>query len=335
VKNAILIVILVLASIGGTVFWMKTHNGSAPPDADEAKPAAEAGTGITIKHDGSGNVVLQVSKETADTMGLKVANPVATSLKPEMIGYGRVQDPAPLASLATDLSVAEAAWIASSNELARLQTLSSQGNTSARALETAQTTATHDQLGVQSLKDRLVMSWCPALADQPDFPGLIRALISLDAALVRVNLAPGEALPVAPLGARVVTLFGAAEQAQFLGEASTVDPQTQRRGLIFLVKPDPAHIPAGEAVTCYLELPGEAAAGVIVPGDAVVRTDGAGWVYVVGSTNEIYTRTRIPLDHATDGGWFITNGLTAKDQVVTGGAQALLSEELKGQLKSD
>jgi hypothetical protein len=335
VKNAILIVILVLASIGGTVLWMKTHSGGAPPAADQAKAAEDAGTGVTIKHDDGGNVVLQISKETADTMGLKVANPTATSLTPEMMGYGRVQDAAPLAALATDLSIAEAAWLASSNELARLQTLSAQGNTSARSLETAQTAATHDQLGVQSLKDRLVMSWCPALADEPDLPGLIRALISLDAALVRVNLAPGEALPAPPLGARVVTLFGAAEQAQFLGEASTVDPQTQRRGLIFLVKPDPAHLPAGEAVTCYLELPGAAAAGVVVPGDAVVRTDGAGWVYVMGATNEVYTRTKIPLNHATEGGWFITNGLTAKDQVVTGGAQALLSEELKGQLKSD
>ena len=41
----------------------------------------------------------------------------------EVKGYGRVQDPTPLAALMNELATAEAAATASSNELSRLKTL--------------------------------------------------------------------------------------------------------------------------------------------------------------------------------------------------------------------
>jgi hypothetical protein len=332
VKKVLFAVVLVLASVGGTVLWMKSH-ASAGAGGEEG--GGGEGAGITVKHDDRGNVVLTISDETAANMGLKLASPAATQLAPEIRGFGRVQDAAALAGFVTDLAVAQATCAASSNEFARLQGLAPQGNTSARALQAAEAAATHDQLAVQAAKDKLVTGWCPALADQPDLPGLVHALTTLDAAIVRVNLPAGEQPQGTPLGARIVTFFGGEAQAQFLGQASAVDPQTQRRGLIFLVRPNPARLPSGEAVTCFVQLPGESAAGVTVPRDAVVRTEGAGWVYLMGTNKEVFTRTEIPLTRATEDGWFITNGLTAQDHIVVSGAQTLLSEEQKGLLQSD
>ena len=71
--------------------------------------------------------------------------------------------------------------------------------------------------------------------------------------------------------------------------------------------------------------------GVIVPREAVVRTEGTGWVYVQNAGGEAYTRMEILLDHPGESGWFISQGMTTNDYVVVTGAQQLLSEELKGQ----
>ncbi len=79
----------------------------------------------------------------------------------------------------------------------------------------------------------------------------------------------------------------------------------------------------------YIRIPGEPLAGVILPRDAVVRAEGAGWVYVLNSAGEAFTRIPIALDHPTEAGWFVTKGVTAGENVVVAGAQQLLSLELK------
>jgi hypothetical protein len=78
-------------------------------------------------------------------------------------------------------------------------------------------------------------------------------------------------------------------------------------------------------------MPGEPLAGVIVPRDAVVRTEGAGWTYVLNAAGDAFTRIGVPLDHPTEAGWFMAKGLTSSNSVVVTGAQQLLSLELKGQ----
>ena len=101
------------------------------------------------------------------------------------------------------------------------------------------------------------------------------------------------------------------------------------RGFIFLLKPNSLRLTAGESVVGYLKIPGEPLAGVIIPRDAVVRTEGAGWVYVLNAAGEAFTRIEVALDHPTEAGWFVTKGVTASDHVVVTGAQQLLSLELK------
>jgi hypothetical protein len=47
----------------------------------------------------------------------------------------------------------------------------------------------------------------------------------------------------------------------------------------------------------------------------------------MGSDAETYTRKEVTLDHAVEGGWFVTTTVAAGNYVVTGGAQTLLSTE--------
>ncbi len=327
-----IILILVLASAGGG-YWVGLHRAAgsaAGPVAD--KPAEPPEMETHVSHDENGNVVVNISDDTQGDIGLSVTQPEASQWSPEVKGYGQVMDPAPLAALLTELATAQAAWPASSNELARLQTLAAQGNASTRALQAAEAAAAHDLLAIQSARARLVLGWGAAVADRNDLPGFVQSLASLNSALIRIDLPAGEGLPAPPEGARIVTLAGTSVTAEFLGPVANVDPQTQGCGFVFLLNQNAARLLPGEAVTGWLKTPGAPLTGVVIPRDAIVRTQGGGWVYVLNAGGEGYTRIRITLDRPTETGWFVDKGVATADHIVTTGAQTLLSEELKASL---
>jgi hypothetical protein len=333
VKRAIVLVIFIATGFAGGVLWMKQRQAAPPAAAQKeaalAARAEEDEAAPQLSHDTNGNAVISMSDEAQGDLGILVKSPAAYQMSPELMGYGKVLDAAPLAALATELATAQAAYSVSSNELSRLQTLEGQGNASARALQTAEAAAQRDRLAVQSVRERLTLSWGKAVSDQQDLGALVRSFTAWEAALVRVDLPVGDALKAQPTGARVTTLSGQSAEAEFLEPAPGVDPQMQGRGFLFLLKPNSLRLTVGESVVGYIKLPGEPVAGAIVPRDAVVRTEGAGWVYVLNSAGDAFTRVQVALDHPTEAGWFVTKGVAAGEYVVVAGAQQLLSFELK------
>ena len=332
-KRAIVLVIFLAAGFAGGILWMKQQKAAPPAGAehpDALARADEPAGAPQVLRDTNGNAVVHLSKQIQGNQGILVKSPVAFQLSPEQKGYGRVLDPAPLAALVTELAAAQAAYTASSTERARLQTLEGQGNASTRALQTADAAALRDRLAIQSARERLTLSWGKAVADLKELPAFAQALTSLEAALVRIDLPVGETMKESPAGARIATLSGPSSEAEYLEPAPSVDPQMQGRGSIFLLKPNSLRLTPGESVVGYLKLPGEPVAGVIIPREAVVRTEGAGWVYVLNAAGDAFTRVEVHLDRPTAAGWFVAKGVTAGDFVVVTGAQQLLSIELKG-----
>ncbi len=333
-KQVIVLVIVVAAGFAGGVLWMNHRQAGHPPSADSLAaapaPANKEDGGPKVSRDTNGNAVIVMTDKTQKEFGIEAKNPAPFQMSPELKGYGKVLDPAPLAALATELATAQAAYTASGSELGRLKTLESQGNASARALQTAEATTVRDRMAIQSARERLALSWGRAIVEQNDLPGFVQPLASLEAALVRIDLPVGETLKALPAGARIVTLSGQQSEAEFLEPAPSVDPQMQGPGFIFLLKPNALRLTAGESVVGYLRIPGKPVAGVIIPRDAVVRTEGAGWIYVLNSAGDAFTRTEVALDHPTEAGWFVSKGVTTNDRVAMTGAQQLLSFELKG-----
>ena len=326
--------ILIGAVIGGGGVWLKQRGDAAKPAAQAAsaeKPASDEPEPPHATRDADGRVIITMDDEIQGNMGILVAQPTAIQLAPEVKGYGRVLDPAPLAALLSELASAQVAATATSHELTRLKMLEGQGNASARALQTAEAAAMRDQLAVQSARDRLALSSGKAIADQKDLMAFVQSLTSQDAALVRIDLPAGESMESLPGGARVFTVSGQSVNAGFLGAAAGIDPQLQGRGFVYLVKPNALPLLAGQAVTGFLKVAGAQLSGVIVPREAVIRTEGAGWVYILNKGGDVFTRTEIPLDRPVEAGWFVTKGVTENDYVVGTGAQQLLSIELKGQ----
>jgi hypothetical protein len=324
VKRVLFLIVLLLAAIASGLLWKKNHSRVAR--VSEEKTSEESTSRIT--HDESGRVVIKMDDETQGNLGLLVAKPAAAHLSPELKGYGKVLDSAALTALLTELYTAEAALINSNTQLDRLKELS-------RPLQMAEAMALRDWLAVQSIKDRLVLSWGKGVAEQTNLRSFIESLTTQNAVLVRLDLPVGESLPSTLRGARISTLSGRSAAAEFLGTTFNVDPQTLSRGATFLIKPNLLDLRSGEAVTGYLELPGDPLTGVLVPSEAVVRPEGRAWVYIMTSGGDSFTRTEISLDHPAEAGWVVTKGVSTNDYVVVTGAQTLLSEELKASLKPD
>ena len=300
----------------------------------KSSPAAEGTPGkpaSRVKREADGDVVITLDASTQKLMGLQVASLASASLNPEIKGYGRVLDASTLMSLAGELALAQVAQDASQAEWKRLKTLAGQNNVSERALQAAESAAAHEQALVDSARLRLLASWGAPIAARKDLPAFARSLGGLESVLVEIDLPAGAPMDFQPTAARLQTLAEGAKPvaAKWIGAAPAVDPLSQGRGFWFLVSPNPARLTPGQAVTGWLDLPGEAVTGVALPREAILRQDGATWVYLQTSENS-FQRKEVALDRLLANAWFVRDSFKPGDKVVVAGAQQLLSEERKG-----
>jgi hypothetical protein len=334
VKRTIFIVIVFFIAAGAGWFWWKDH--SKEIKATETKNAEEKTPEESrIKRDELGRITLQMNGKIQQNIGLLVSQAESAHYSPEIKGYGRVLDPTSLATLLAELAVAQASYTATSNEWVRLALLAVQTNASQRALQTAEAAARRDQIAVIAARDRLLLAWGQAISDHQDLPGLMQSLTAQKSALIRIDLPVGNTVNLPPGTIRITTLSGEVAEPDYLGMAPSVDPQMLGQAMLFLLRTNTLGLQPGAAVIGYLKAPGDPLNGVIIPRKAVVQSGGANWIYIMNSGGETFTRLEIPLDHPTVAGWFITNGVTANDKVVTAGAQTLLSEELKSSMQAD
>ncbi len=295
--------------------------GSGKGSAEAGNKAARSETGVVT-----------VDAATAEKVGLRTATLSAAEIGLEKKGQGRVLDAAPLAGLAAELFTARAARETSAAELKRLKTLVGQENASERALQAGEATAARDRWQVEWAQQRLVAGWGSAIASREDLAGFVESLSSMASALVQVDLPGGERLAALPTEARLVTLAGESVKGGLVGPAPTVDPQVQGQGFVFLVKPNTLRLAPGMAVTGFVAVPGERLSGVVVPESAIVRHEEAAWVYArVEGTK--FRRAMVKLEWPVEAGWLIREGLKPGEAVVVSGAQTLLSEELKSQVR--
>lgn len=106
-----------------------------------------------------------------------------------------------------NLESTRAAAVASQKEYDRQKTLAEQNNVSARALEAARATATHDGMAFESTLAKFALDWGQSLANGADREKILAEVVNGQAALVRVDLPAGETLPSPPVSARIVAML--------------------------------------------------------------------------------------------------------------------------------
>ncbi|HZI32647.1 MAG TPA: hypothetical protein VFF11_09905, partial [Candidatus Binatia bacterium] len=298
-KTKLLLFIAIPAGLAALNFGYVEMSREQAADAEADQPVSAASR---VQHDADGKTSIVLNAKTQQLIGLETTTLAAVDLPPEMSAYGRVLDSARLITLENGISVTRASLQASQKEYERLKKLSAQDNASAQALETAEAKLKQDQGALDTAEVQLAAASCRALLAQP--AEFVQALSRQDTVLVRLDLPAGESPGKPPVAAKLK--WAGEEQpvaANFLGRAATTDPQAQGLGFVFVVTNAPGTLTPGLAVTGWLQLPGKPATAVIVPDDAVVRSDERAWIYVqTGETN--FTRRKITLDHPAPGGWF-------------------------------
>jgi hypothetical protein len=326
----ILIVIIVVVAVAALIFAYLIMSKERAQEAEREKPVASESK---LSHNAGGEAILTMDGETQKRIALTIAPLAAMQLEPELKGYGRVLDPAPLSSLVAELVSARATAEASQKDLERLKVLSGQDNASARALQAAEAAAQRDNTAVDSARQRLLAAWGNGIADRVALANLVQLLATGENALVRIDLLAGDILKTSPLGARLFALSDEnnAVEAEFVGTAPAVDIQTQGQGFLFLVKSRQPGFIAGMALVGYLKIAGEAQSGVVIPRAAVTRFNGKPWIYLQ-TGDDTFVRREISLENPLAEGWFAAQGMKPGEPVVVGGAQLLLSEEQKYQI---
>lgn len=155
-----------------------------------------------------------------------------------------------------------------------------------------------------------------------------------DRLLARIYLPPG--LHVDPM---VATISVAGQEGEMIPAsrvaiASSIDPKYQGQVFVFRLTPRKPTLRPGQAVTAHIPVPGATERGVLIPLRSVVRFQGQAWVYVEAEPL-VFVRRSVSLDHPARDGWLSASGFRPSERIVVIGAQMLLSEEMKSQLKSD
>jgi hypothetical protein len=245
----------------------------------------------------------------------------------EIDAFAKVLDPEPLVQLGSDLATAEAVAAASKAEADRSRTLhAADGSVAAKDLEAAEAQARSDALKVTILRRRLGLEWGPGIARMSAAAraSLDRELAAGTAALVHVDTHNDEG----QAGARFVKvdIGDGSVRGAVLGPARAAEPRLQSSGLIVKVTGRSAILlSVGLTQSAHIET-SSPQTGVVVPRTAVIRFQGSDWAYVRSGPG-VFDRRLLAGPIPEEDGFFVPQGLSAGEEVVTQGAAALFTAE--------
>jgi RND family efflux transporter MFP subunit len=292
-------------------------------------------------------------------VGEKVADAARIGqIDPRLAPLDRVDLNSRLASAQADIEASRASLAAAQATLTRIRTLNADDkNVSDRAVQEAEARVAEEQAKMNG-EQQSVRLLTAALASNREgaasldiarggtvvevlaHPGEsveagqpVLRLARFDKLLARVDVPAGETVASGLTSASIVPL-GFSDKplnGERVGFAASVDPKTQGQPFVFRLADSSGQLRPGLSVTAYLETPGPARSGAVVPRSAVIWQTGKSWVYVQ-TDKEKFARREVALEDPASGGWF-TRSLKPGDKVVTRGAQMLLSEEFKSQIR--
>lgn len=287
----------------------------AAPAADKKEEAKEEGPGITL------------TEEQSEGLGLVTAKLSASSYRGAITGYGMVAAFDAIAQSDADTASAEAAAAQSQAAAARAKDLST-GEDAAVSRET------YEAAAAKSTTDQAAVLLARRKADAafgnnaPWRSGAQRATI-----LARLQSGKSVLVKVTfPIGATVtaqkfsVTRMGAGSKSWATSSVwdAPADATIPGRSLFALV--DGSDLAQGERVLATIPT-GAPQAGVLVPQGALVMGEGDSWAYLKTGDNT-YVRSRIDTSRAENDGYFVTQGFTPGQEVVTAGAGQLYAREM-------
>ena len=266
----------------------------------------------------------------------------------EIRAYGMVLDVARLTELSNNynranaevqsaqekLSVSRAVFDRSSKLYNQTKAISeAQMQSAEAAFVTDQASLAAAQAQVRSLSATAYQDWGSvigkSLVDQSE---TVVALIERRDFLLQITLPPGVALRAAPATAAVESGKSARTKIIFVSPATHIDPKIQGVTLFYAAPAESGLLP-GMNVLAFLPT-GKIIDGVAVAASSVVWWQDRAWVYQRTSPDK-FVRVEIATDMPAPGGGYIVAGMPPDVEIVSSGAQMLLSDEFRSQIQVD
>ena len=209
------------------------------------------------------------------------------------------------------------------------------------AYKADQAKLTAAELEAKNLQDTIRQNWgskLAGLATDDSGNSVMQGLLKHQSMLVLVAYpveakSPNNLIQILPLGADVAPI-----PANLLAEAPITD--TTAQGVTYYYVAPAAQLRADMKVNVMLPQKNDSAnqRGWVVPTSAVVWYGGKAWIYKKIQADR-FKRLPISTDSPVSNGWYVESNdldqISAEDDIVISGAQLLLSEEFKYQIKNE
>ncbi|MEO8418143.1 MAG: hypothetical protein ABI475_05410 [Methylophilaceae bacterium] len=348
-KIAAIIALQILLII--VLFWMLVFYGKDEYEAYTHEQGDEIESPSRVGID-AGLTIVTLSPQAQAQSGITTSKLKASTHQNTLSTFGTVLSIDALIDLRTryltakaDASVARASLTNSQQEYQRLLQLNRDNrNISDRAVMAAEAAWKADEARVlaaettaNNVRDNIRQSWGEALtnqATQQPAGASLQRLLQYREVLLQIALPfdapspkPGSMLAVTPTGSRDKTI-----QAEFVSPSPQTDSTIQGKTYYYRAAAD--ELRAGMRVTVHMADSAVNVTGVIVPDSAVVWYGGKAWVYRKEDANR-FVRLPVNTDMEANSGWFNAGNVKPGQALVTSGAQLLLSEEFKYQIKNE
>jgi hypothetical protein len=318
---------------------------SKAADEDEAQGTVSPPPRVTVQN---GVTVLALNATTQRNGGIETTHPDPAPTQGYLLAYGTVLDAAALTDLEnsyldakTKVQTADARLAVSGAAFERAQMLHTDPPAISTAqLESARGTYQVDQAALISAQSRLTTLAASALQVWGSVIGqalidrkpLVTSLVERREYLVKVTLSPGQGMPAPPQMANAKSGEGVGIQLRFVSAATTTEPKLQGASFFYISSAQGGLLPG---LNVIVSLPSaQEPKGVVVPESAVVWLQGKAWVYL-RTGPETFVRREVSPDLPGPDGGYIVSGLAVDTQVAVRGAQMLLSEEFRAQVRGD
>jgi hypothetical protein len=310
-------------------------------EADRERPVKPP-TRISTEN---GKTVIRVDAATLERSGIETARLSTTPYVERARAYAMVLDLARLTDLnnsyinaKAQVQTTEAKLAASKVAFDSAQSLiKSQLETSA-SLAQAKATFLADQAAiaaaesqVRTLSATTYQEWGAVLGKSlVDGSPMITRLIERQDFLLQITLPPGTTVVKPPATGAIEVSKRARAEITYISPATRTDPRIQGVSF-FYTTPAESNVLPGMNVLAFLPS-GAAVEGVIVPAEAIVWWQDRAWIYR-RTDAQAFVRSQIVTEQPAPEGGFIVKDLLGGAEIVTRGAQFLLSEEFRAQIQ--
>lgn len=333
------------------LFWVLVFYGKDEFEALTQQSEEEIETPNRVSNQ-EGITVINVSPATQAQSEIKTTALQSSSHQASISTYGSVISIDSLIDLRTryftaqsDIQVLRTSLAQNKHEYSRLYALNQDDkNISDKVVATAAANVKTDEARIlaaessaRNIADSMRQTWGETLtkhAITQNASGLLQNLISNKEVLVQTTLPFDAAEPsenssimIAPTAAPSHTI-----RAYFISRAPVSNSTIQGKTYFYVAKT--TELRSGMQVNALSATAKKPSNGVIIPNNSIVWYSGKPWVYKKTGSDQ-FSRLPINTDIEVENGWFYQGSLKANDQIVTSGAQLLLSEEFKSQITNE